>query len=65
MSRHFKTRSERVSTFLELVNLYNRGNVRTYNYYCQCSRDDCWLERSPEYWFRLLPSIGISWSWGD
>ena len=65
VSRHFETRSGRVSAFLELVNIYDRGNVRTYNYPWHCTGSGCSLGRSPEYWFGLLPSLGVSWSWGE
>jgi len=65
ISRHFDISKGRVSAFLEIVNLYNHGNVRTYMYNVSCSAtDECRLLRTPEYWFRLLPSIGASWSWG-
>ena len=66
VNRHFNTANGRVSVFFEIVNLYNRGNVRTYEYSFNCSGlNECRLEKIPEYWFRLLPSIGVSWSWGS
>ena len=64
ISRHFNISKGRVSAFLEIVNLYDHGNVRTYLYNLNCAMDDCRLVETPEYWFRLLPSIGVSWSWG-
>lgn len=68
LSRHFEIITKRLrgrlSTFLEMINLYNHGNVRRYNYIWH--RDDSGqlrLNREAEYWFKLLPSIGVSWSW--
>ena len=64
INRHFNTSRGRVSAFIEVVNLYNHGNVQSYEYMIRCSDSyECRLDREPEYWFRLLPSIGISWSW--
>jgi hypothetical protein len=65
LNRHFYLSKGRLSMFLALINLYNRGNVRNINY------DWVWsgpsntphLEEVYDYWFKLLPSIGISWSW--
>lgn len=66
VNRHFDTAKGRVSAFCEVVNLYDRGNVRTYEYGFNCNGpDECRLVENPEYWFRLLPSIGINWSWGS
>ena len=64
-SRTFSTTHGRVDAFLELTNLYNHGNVRTYEYYFQCgdTPESCHYEKDPAYWFRLLPSIGIDWNW--
>ncbi len=64
-SRTFSTTHGRVDAFLELTNLYNHGNVRTYEYYFQCGEtpESCHYEKDPAYWFRLLPSIGIDWNW--
>lgn len=64
LNRHFYLSKGRLSVFLAVVNLYNRGNPRNVNYQ--------WVWDTPtsprlveeyEYWFKLLPSIGISWSW--
>ena len=55
-----------MSTYLELINLYNRGNVRTYEYFPVQDEEGTWsLQKRPEYRFRLLPSIGLTWSWGS
>lgn len=66
VNRHFETKQGRVSVSLELVNLYNRGNVRTYDFFVECSApEDCRIEREPQFWFRLLPSVGVNWSFAD
>jgi len=64
LNRHFDTSRGRSSAFLEVINLYNRGNVRTYEYdQVRLPTGEYVYQKIPEYWFRLLPSIGASWSW--
>jgi hypothetical protein len=37
--------------------------VRTYEFDLhRLESGDCHLQRLPDYWFRLLPSIGITWN---
>jgi hypothetical protein len=51
---------------LELTNLYNHGNVRTYDFkfaYAGEEAASCRYRKDPEFWFKLLPSIGLSWNW--
>ncbi len=64
INRYFTTSKGRTNVFLEVVNLYNRGNVRSYTY--KDKRDSSggyYFEKEAEYWFRLLPSVGVSWTW--
>ncbi len=64
ISRHFYFSRSRISLFLALINLYNRGNVRNIKYNWRTDQDGIpYLEEREEYWFRLLPSIGVSWRW--
>jgi hypothetical protein len=64
LSRHFDLSKGRVSAFLEVVNLYNHGNVRAYEYgLIRLPSGELRQTQSPEYWFRLLPSVGLSWTW--
>ena len=61
-NRYFNVGKGQLAVFLEMINLYNRTNVRSYEYD---------LERQPngqivttrlaEKWLPRLPSIGISW----
>jgi hypothetical protein len=49
-----------------LINLYNHGNVRTYDLQFECANstlEDCHWRKVPVYWFKLLPSIGFTWNW--
>ncbi|MFH1570643.1 MAG: TonB-dependent receptor [Gemmatimonadota bacterium] len=66
LSRRFRTARGEVTAYAELVNVYNQGNIQTYNYWWM---DDggggYYLRKVPDYWFRLLPSLGVSWSWGS
>jgi hypothetical protein len=64
ISRHFYFSRSRLSLFLAIINLYNRGNVRNIKYNWRTDQDGVpYLEKREEYWFRLLPSIGVSWRW--
>jgi outer membrane cobalamin receptor len=63
LSRYFHMSSGRVTVFLELINLYNRKNIRTYSYEFDCETYNyCVLKWDEEYWLRLIPSVGINWS---
>ena len=40
--------------------------VRSYEYNFECGTSttpDCRYRRDPEFWFKLLPSIGLNWNW--
>jgi len=66
LNRAFKTSKGQVHAYLELTNLYNHGNVRTYEYNFECTNSttpDCRYRKDPEFWFKLLPSIGLNWNW--
>ena len=64
LSRSFQTRSGQIAAFVEAVNLYDRGKVHTYGYRWEQGADRSWrLVTQPEYWFRLLPSLGFTWGW--
>ncbi len=63
INRYFYTSRGRISVFLSLMNLYNRGNVRSvdYNWHWDDRLQRPYLVEEREYWFKLLPSIGFSW----
>jgi hypothetical protein len=65
LNRHFYTSRGRISAFLSVINVYNHRNVRNINY--EWRLDEASGRPLPQhyndYWFRLLPSIGVSWSW--
>ncbi|MCU0612906.1 MAG: TonB-dependent receptor [Candidatus Eisenbacteria bacterium] len=64
LNRVFKTSIGTISTFLEIINLYNHENVRTYDTWIWSDGSGNYRQiREAEYWFKLLPSIGLSWSW--
>jgi outer membrane cobalamin receptor len=66
LNRSFATSKGRVHAFLELTNVYNHGNVRGYEYNFDCSdaaTPNCHYRKSPDYWFKLLPSLGVTWDW--
>lgn len=62
INRYFDISKGRLSFFLELRNLYNRKNVRLYDYDLFLRNDGRLIvERVQEHWLPLLPSIGLSW----
>ena len=64
LNRNFYLDRSRISLFLAIINLYNRDNVRNIKFNWRTSPDGTpYLEEVEEYWFPLLPSIGISLSW--
>jgi outer membrane receptor protein involved in Fe transport len=64
--RHFGSSRNRVSVFLALINLYNRSNVRNIKYNTRLNPDGSLrLVGVEEYWFGLLPSVGVRWTWGS
>jgi hypothetical protein len=47
----------------ELVNITNHENVWGYDYFSVRTSDGVIaLQRDPETWFTILPSVGITWS---
>ena len=64
VNRHFYLSKGRLSIFLALINVYNHENVRNIDYSLVWDNPTSpRLEKTYEYWFKLLPSIGINWSW--
>jgi outer membrane receptor for Fe3+-dicitrate len=64
VNRHFYLSRGRLSIFLALINVYNHENVRNIDYsWVWDNPTSPRLEKTYEYWFKLLPSIGINWSW--
>ncbi len=65
INRHFNTSHGRISAYVALINVYNRGNERNidYNWRWISRARRPYLFEQKEYWFKLLPSIGVSWSW--
>ena len=64
LNRYFYTSRGRWAIYFALMNVYNRGNLRNINYSWFRDPDDNLSQRvKEEYWFKLLPSIGVNWSW--
>jgi outer membrane receptor for ferrienterochelin and colicin len=62
-SRYFETGKGRISFFLEIRNLYNRKNIRQYEYseVFIYSLDSYTYLKEPREWLPRIPSFGISW----
>jgi len=58
LNRFFSVVGGRLNVFAEVLNIYGRENVRGYSY---------WVDRSgelltfPDYWFGVMPSLGVSY----
>ena len=60
--RYFTIEDGRLSLFVEVRNLYNRFNVRLYEYNLHVlPTGELKVMRQPDNWLPILPSIGISW----
>jgi len=61
-NRYFNFSGSRLSLFLELRNLYNRKNVRAYEFSLRVFPSGAFIaDRFEDHWLPLLPSIGISY----
>jgi len=65
INRHFYLNSGRISLFFALINVFNHLNVRNIIYETVWipPSGPAYLVEEKEYWFKLMPSVGISWSW--
>ncbi len=63
INRYINTAHGRLAFFVEVINLYDRENVRTYEYDITLSEDrtELFLHRSELHWLGILPSVGIRW----
>ena len=56
-------RAGRLRFFAEILNITNHQNVLGYDYFRgPAPGGGIRLERDPEIWFTILPSVGVSWS---
>jgi hypothetical protein len=66
LNRHFYFSKNQITLFLALINLYNRDNIRNIKYSIRRDPDGIpYLVEQKGYWFPLLPSLGVSWTWGE
>ena len=63
VSRYFETSLGLISLFVEVRNLYNRKNIRQYDYSDVKihSLNSYSYTKTPREWLPLIPSFGISW----
>jgi len=63
ISRYFQIQNSRLSLFLEIRNLYNRKNIRQYEYsdVVIYSLNHYTYIKEPREWLPRIPSFGISW----
>ena len=62
INRHFNTAHGRFTTFLQVINVYNRKNIQAIDVDVvenQSGKFD--IVQDNEYWFGLMPALGISW----
>ena len=59
LNRFFTVGRGRLSVFFEVLNVYARENVRTYGYFVD---PEGRLQELPdEYWFGIMPTLGVSY----
>jgi outer membrane receptor protein involved in Fe transport len=61
INRYFNIGHGRVTAFLEIVNLLNQKNVRSYEYSVNWANGQWRLDPEPQHWFTILPTVGIAW----
>lgn len=62
VTRQFRLGRGRLQTFLDLFNVYNRTNLRSYDYRLRGQPGQLRVERvAGEELLPLLPSIGVRW----
>ncbi len=60
--RYFEFSRSRLSVFAEVSNVYDRSNVRQYDYNVSAPPGGgLTIRRTAEDWLPLLPSLGVSW----
>lgn len=65
LTRTFETRRGRISVFAEVMNLYDRKNIRAYEYDLQfVGPEMAELDRDSISFLGFTPSIGFSWRFG-
>jgi hypothetical protein len=63
INHYWQTSSGRITFFLEIMNLYDRNNLRTFEYEFDCPQSaGCTITLEKKYWVSLMPSIGLIWS---
>jgi hypothetical protein len=61
INRYFNIGRGRVTLFAEVINLFNQKNVRNYEWDAVWANGRWNMQREPNHWFGILPSIGVSW----
>jgi uncharacterized protein YcfJ len=63
VTRRKQTPTSEWSFFFEVINLTNHENVLGYDVYRVTDPTGTLaLQRDPETWFSILPSVGVNWS---
>ncbi|MCB0559821.1 MAG: TonB-dependent receptor [Lewinellaceae bacterium] len=71
INRHFQAKRGRISTYVHLINLYNRANLRKYDLDVVNDEENLVSDGQGGYlsfedhknWFGFIPVIGASWEW--
>ncbi len=62
LRRYFDTSKGRISLFFEVHNLYNRKNIREYDYeFSNITRESYNVAKTSNGWLPIMPTFGISW----
>jgi hypothetical protein len=62
LNRHFYTGYGRITTFLQVINVFNRKNVQSEGFdYTEDSSGNKIYLKEKNYWFGIMPAAGISW----
>lgn len=61
VSKYFTTSAGNFNIFLEIMNVYNRKNIRAYSYSIKENESGVYLKRKQDEWLPFIPSLGIRW----
>jgi len=61
INKYFNVGKGQMTAFVELINVFNRKNIRAYSFLRLEGEDSYYLEKKAEYWLGILPSFGLTY----
>jgi len=61
VNRYFNLHTGRITAFIEVLNVLNTENVRSYNYGLASDGSTYYRTQEAEHWFGIMPSFGVAY----